>query len=226
MGILADPKVRAIRIIECGETMEELSVRDFLLEPMYFKWGYSETSIIKLRSGVIDRLREAKKILNEMPGCAGWNFKIWDGFRTLKTQTILYENYLDELRAKNPEWSDELLRDAVEIFVAPPSRNKELPAPHNTGGAVDLTIVDGDGNEIEMGTLFDEFDVKSYTSHFALSEDEKGKFFHANRMLLKDVLESVGFTNYHEEWWHFSYGDQNWAASKGLSEAIYGSVEL
>lgn len=226
MGILADPKVREVRIVECGETVEELNVRDFLLEPMYFDWGYSETPIIRLRGGVINRLREAKKILNDMPGCAGWNFKIWDGFRTLKTQTILYENYLNELRAKNPEWSDEMLRDAVEIFVAPPSRNKELPAPHNTGGAVDLTIVDRDGDEIDMGTLFDEFDVKSYTNHFALSEDEKGKFFHKNRMLLKDVLESVGFTNYHEEWWHFSYGDQNWAASKGLSETIYGSVEL
>ncbi len=226
MGILSDLKVRRVRIEECGEAMLELNGADFLLESMYFKWGYSETPTMQLRAGVAERLLKAKKMLNVMPGCEGWNLKIWDGFRTLKTQAILYDNYWEELKVKNPSWSEKVLREAVEIFVAPPSHDKKLPAPHNTGGAVDLTIVDADRVEIDMGTKFDEFDFRSFTDHFAGSAGEKERIYNENRMLLKKLLESVGFVNYHEEWWHFSFGDQNWAAEKEIDAAIYGSVEL
>lgn len=224
MGILNNPAILGIEIKECGEPLVLLNSLEFVIEPMYFHWGYSDTNFIKLRSGVLDKLREAKGFLQRISGYKGWNFKIWDGYRTLATQKILYDNYWDELTSEHPEWSDEQLHKAVQIFVAPPSRDPTLPAPHNTGGAVDLTLVDAQGHELNMGTAFDEFNVKSYTDHF--KKGEQAMTFHRNRTLLKRVLEEAGFRNYHEEWWHFSYGDQNWARQIEAEFAIYGSCEI
>ena len=113
MGILSDLKVREVRIEECGEVMVELKSTDFLLEPMYFKWGYSENPVMRLRAGVTERLLKAKKNLIAISGCEGWNFKIWDGFRTLKTQAILYHNYWEELKMKNPfSWKKTIAGDS------------------------------------------------------------------------------------------------------------------
>ncbi len=220
MGILDKAGIQNIEIIDCAEKLEVLSASEFVLSPMYYRWGFSDTEVIELRSGLIEKLRSAKKSLK-----TGWNFKIWDGYRTLHTQGLLYEDYWNRLKKENPEWSDEELKKAVEIFVSFPSKDLALPAPHNTGGAVDLTLVDEKGNDIQMGTDFDEFHVKSYTDNFS---DKTGleAVFHQNRMLLKKVLEDVGFVNYHEEWWHFSYGDQEWARQNGLNQAVYGSMEL
>jgi len=245
MGILDKAGIQNIEIIDCNEKLEVLNTSEFVLLPMYYRWGFSNSEVIELRSGLIERLRSAKKTLKP-----GWNFKIWDGYRTLHTQGLLYEDYWNRLKKENPEWTDSELKKAVEIFVSFPSKDIALPAPHNTGGAVDLTLVDEKGNDIQMGTDFDEFHVKSYTDHFS---DKKGFFprrgklifknksrselhsvvsagleaiFHQNRMLLKKVLEDVGFVNYHEEWWHFSYGDQEWARQNGLNQAVYGSMEL
>lgn len=227
MGILNNPAILGIEIRECGEPLVLLDELEFVIEPMYFNWGYSDTNLVKLREGVITKLRQARAGLP-----AGWNFKIWDGYRTLATQKILYDNYWDELKVEHPDWSDEQLHAAVQIFVAPPSRDPSLPAPHNTGGAVDLTLVDEYGRDIPMGTAFDEFNIKSYTDHFKNNSNgisqtgESAMPFHRNRMLLKRSLGEVGFRNYHEEWWHFSFGDQNWARQAEAEFAIYGSMEL
>lgn len=204
-----------IPIKECGEPLVEYELEEFVLEPMYFKWGFSEIEKIENRSGVIKKLREAKKLLP-----AGWNFKIWDGYRTLKVQKLLYDDYYKRLKAKNPSFEHEKICQMVEIFVSPPSHNTLFPAPHNTGGAVDLTVVDGDGVELDMGTPFDEFTERSFTNHF-----KYGTIFE-NRMMFKKIMEAVGFANYFEEWWHYSYGDQEWAKTNKTDKAVYGSVEL
>lgn len=236
-----------IEIYECGEEVVFLNGNDFFLEPIYFKWKFSDTNVMKLRSGVIEKLKNAKEILQNLPGRSGWNFKIWDGYRPLSTQKKLYDNYFNILKEKYPLLEDKRLHEATGIFVFPPSYDPTNPSPHNTGGAIDLTLVDENSVEIPMGTQFDEFNVRSFTDHFKESNDSidpnavcadlpKGKAslypenecraFHKNRMLLKKVLEEAGFVNYHEEWWHFSYGDAAWAKQKQAPYAIYGSGEL
>lgn len=209
-----DHKIK-IPIEENGDPLIEYSANDFILEPMYFNWGHSEVEKIENRTGVVKRLREAKYKLPK-----GYNFKIWDGYRTLKVQKILYDDYYDRLKAEHPDFSHEKLCQMVEIFVSPPSHNPLFPAPHNTGGAVDLTIVDENGKELPMGTPFDEFTERSFTNHFKDGE------FHENRMMFKEIMESVGFANYFEEWWHYSYGDQEWAKTTSANKALYGSLEL
>lgn len=204
-----------IPIKECDETLIKYSNEEFVLEPMYFKWGFSEIETIENRPGVIERLRKAKALLPN-----GFNFKIWDGYRTLKVQKILYDDYYERLKAQHPDFTHEKLCQMVEIFVSPPSHDPLFPAPHNTGGAVDLTIIDADGRELQMGTPFDEFTEQSFTNHFKEGE------FYDNRMMFKEIMGKVGFANYFEEWWHYSYGDQEWAKTTKASCALYGSVEL
>ncbi len=55
-------------------------------------------------------------------------------------------------------------------------------------------------NSVDMGTGYDCFDIRSHTLH----PDIQG-IARANRLLLKQVMERHGFTNYKKEWWHYTY---------------------
>jgi zinc D-Ala-D-Ala dipeptidase len=222
MGIFDSLKKDRPLIEECGEDMEALSPDDFVLDPRYFEWGFSYVEEIKLRVSIIDRLKEAREFLP-----SGWNFKIWDGYRTLATQEAIYKDYWSRLVEEHKDWTDDQVRAQVEIFVAPASHDKSLPSPHNTGATVDLTLVDDAGNEVDMGTEFDEFREASYSDHFADAvSDSEEEDWHTNRLLLRSAMFKAGFVGYSDEWWHFSYGTQEWAGQTGSVKAIFGSVEL
>jgi len=222
MGILDKAKKENILIEECGEEMVTLIPEDFILDPKYFEWGFSETPEMKLRGKIVERLLAAKALLP-----SGWNFKIWDGFRTLTTQKLVYQDYWDRLKEEHSDWSDEKLQAQVEIFVSPASHDQAFPSPHNTGGTVDLTLIDENGHEVDMGTGFDEFKEASYSDYFIDSPEGTQEYkWHQNRLLLRNVLVEAGFTNYWDEWWHFSYGTQEWAQQSGKEKAFYGSTEL
>jgi D-alanyl-D-alanine dipeptidase len=84
---------------------------------------------------------------------------------------------------------EDLLRDG---YIASRSR-------HNLGLAVDLTLVSAaTGRELAMGTAFDTFSSAAHTANAA------GEVA-ANRRRLVRLMEAEGFTNYAQEWWHFSY---------------------
>lgn len=208
------------------EKLVELDPNEFVLEPVYFKLGHSDTDKMYLREGAIEKLRLAQLNLRKTKRCEGWNLKVWDGFRTLKVQKILYDDYYSVLKQKHPAWSDKKLRKGVEVFVCLPSYDPLSPSYHNTGGTVDLTLVDENGEEIEMGTPFDEFTEKAFVDYFADKKDPESVELHKNRMLLQKVMMDAGFINYEEEWWHFSYGTKEWAEKTGADFAVYGSVEL
>lgn len=112
----------------------------------------------------------------------GLGLKIFDAYRPARaTQAMV-------------EWTQrvdrgDLLRDG---YIASRSR-------HNLGVAVDLTLIDlGTGRELDMGTLFDTFSAAAHTANAS------GQVA-ANRQLLKLAMEREGFTNYDQEWWHFSF---------------------
>jgi D-alanyl-D-alanine dipeptidase len=82
--------------------------------------------------------------------------------------------------------------------------------PHSTGGAVDLTLSDVDGEELAMGTG-------------ATGENVRVA---ANRQLLGTALTAVGLVNYPPAWWHWSHGDRYWAFTTGTLIARYGPDQL
>lgn len=205
-----------IPIQECGEPLEKVSPDEFVCVPVYFQRGVSRDARMRLRSGVIARLRKAKRHLPE-----GWSFKIWDGFRALETQRRLFEDYRAVLAKGHPGWTEEQLTDAAAVFISTPSADPNAVPPHNSGGAVDLTLQDAEGREVAMGTGFDAFIDRAGTAYF---EKRDGQV-HQNRMILMAALEEEGFVNYPEEWWHFDYGNQLWAMRTGAPFAVYGSME-
>ncbi|WP_256078713.1 M15 family metallopeptidase [Massilia sp. YIM B04103] len=91
-------------------------------------------------------------------------------------------------------------------YIAEPSRG----SIHSFGMAVDITIVDEQGRELDMGTGFDDL---SELSHPAL-EDEllaRGAIrpeHVANRQLLRDAMFQAGWHGIKSEWWHFDCGDR------------------
>lgn len=92
------------------------------------------------------------------------------------------------------EWTrrvgrEDLLRDG---YIASRSR-------HNLGLAVDLTLAErATGRELEMGTPFDTFSPAAHTANAT-------GVAAVNRQRLVAAMESEGFTNYDQEWWHFTY---------------------
>jgi CubicO group peptidase (beta-lactamase class C family)/D-alanyl-D-alanine dipeptidase len=89
--------------------------------------------------------------------------------------------------------------DDKKLFVADPSRGSR----HNRGAAVDLTLYDlKTGRPVEMVGTYDEIGDRSYPDYPGGTSLQRW-----HRELLRDVMESVGFTVYEAEWWHFDYKD-------------------
>ncbi len=74
---------------------------------------------------------------------------------------------------------------------------------HSRGSAVDLTLVDAKGVELDMGTVFDFFHEKSHTANPTITSQQK-----KNRETLLKLMTAQGFKNFHQEWWHFSLVDE------------------
>ena len=81
-------------------------------------------------------------------------------------------------------------------YVANPAKGSK----HNRGVAVDLTLVDAQGKELDMGTPFDFFGKKAHHTCTTLP-----KKVLENRKLLKDVLNKYNFKSIFSEWWHYEY---------------------
>jgi D-alanyl-D-alanine dipeptidase len=82
------------------------------------------------------------------------------------------------------------------------SFNKE-GSNHNRGAAVDVTLIDFDGHELEMPTRIEEIDKRSHRDYDLLP-----KQVIANRQLLEDVMINGGFIPFEMQWWHFD--DSEW----------------
>ena len=70
---------------------------------------------------------------------------------------------------------------------------------HSRGSTMDLTLAHADGTELDMGTHFDFFSLKSWTA-----DPSVGAAAHANRGLLATAMRRRGFRGYDREWWHFT----------------------
>ncbi len=210
--IYTNEQLMEVTIKENGERLVNLA------EYANFIIDVEETSkrLQKLGPGVCYvRLTPAVMLARaqEIIGKKGMRFKIVDGYRPMSAQKEVYAQVLEETRKKHKDWSQEELEKETDRWVA----NPKVVPPHTTGGALDLTIVDKKGKELDMGTPLNSVDERSYTQSDKISE--KGR---ANRKNMIDVMTSVGFVNNPREWWHWSYGDRRWAKTMG-TEAVYGS---
>ena len=106
----------------------------------------------------------------------GYKLKIFDAYRPVDVQQKLWD----------------ILPDAN--FIAPPEKG----SPHSRGVAVDLTLVDRNNNELDMGTEFDEFSRLSYHGCIDISQES-----YKNRLLLLGIMTDSGWDFFRNEWWHY-----------------------
>ena len=115
---------------------------------------------------------------------------------------------LDALRPQRVQqqlW-DTLEGTGLQMYLANPARG----SIHSYGMALDITLLDEAGRELDMGTGFDDM---TNLSHPALEEGflmtgELSDEQLANRRLLREAMLEAGFFGINTEWWHFDCGDR------------------
>lgn len=129
---------------------------------------------------LIDAVAQALKNTTHDFNSLGYCIKIWDGYRPLQAQYTFWQLVPDP------------------NYVADPKQGSR----HNRGCAVDVTLVDQNGQELDMGTGFDDFTIKAHRDYQNFSDQAL-----KNRQILQTVMEKHGFIGWHEEWWHFDFKD-------------------
>jgi len=97
-----------------------------------------------------------------------------------------------------PFWVQKLMWKKIPVpgLVANPATGSR----HNRGSAVDVSLVDASGNELDFGTPHDDFSKKAKTFYPNLSDTIK-----KNRLYLREVMQHNNFSGINSEWWHFSH---------------------
>jgi D-alanyl-D-alanine dipeptidase len=115
---------------------------------------------------------------------------------------------LDALRPHRVQvqlW-DHLDGTGLREYVADPA----LGSIHSFGMALDVTVIDADGRELDMGSGFDEMTAASHprleAAHVASGVLAPRHVRH--RTLLRDAMAAGGFSGIDNEWWHFDMGDR------------------
>lgn len=130
-----------------------------------------------LRYGTVKKLAAAQERLAEQ----GLSLKIWDAYRPVSAQWTLWQVCPDPR------------------YVADPRQGS---SNHSRGSAVDVTLVDSQGRELDMPTDFDDFSARADRDYADCTEIQA-----ANARLLEQVMRECGFQPYWQEWWHFSDTD-------------------
>jgi D-alanyl-D-alanine dipeptidase len=125
-----------------------------------------------LQKGAAKKLAKAQ----EMFKADGYSIKIYDAYRPSSVSGELYKAVPDS------------------TYVAPAGSSN-----HNRGASVDITLVDGNGNELEMPSAVMELNEKAGRNNKSMSQVAK-----ANMDYLTDIMKKCGFITYSAEWWHYT----------------------
>jgi len=122
----------------------------------------------------------------------GWSALILDALRPQRVQQQLW---------------DALAGTPLQMYLADPVRG----SIHSFGMAIDITLLDETGREIDMGSGFDEMSERSHPALEAalLGRGEITPAQVANRQLLRDAMAHGGFHGINSEWWHYDFGDRD-----------------
>jgi D-alanyl-D-alanine dipeptidase len=130
------------------------------------------------------RVKTVKSLLeaNKMFLAKGYKIKLYDCYRPKAIQKKMFQ----------------LVPDAN--YVANPKKG----SIHNRGGAVDISLVDFNGIELDMGTKFDFFGEEASHKYQNLSDE-----ILANRKILKEIMLQNNFKSFDSEWWHYNLNGSN-----------------
>lgn len=167
---------------------------------------------VSVRTSVMQRLVAAQKALP-----SGWQLVIKAGLRPRSVQQDLFDSLKAQTRASKPTWNNQQLLAHVRTYVSDP---KLTISPHTTGGAVDVVVLDDKTKQlVDMGCAINQDTPLAFCYNPALPHEAAN-----NRKLLLSAMLDAGFANLAYEWWHFSYGDQYWAAFYNKPHALYSAL--
>jgi D-alanyl-D-alanine dipeptidase len=195
--------------------------------PPYWQKIEGAVEQLWLRKSVAEKLLKVNKRASE----AGLELFLFDAWRPRSVQAYFHDVWMPrELQRRDPALGGAALTEEVERYWAAPSDNADSPAPHATASAVDLTLRWKDGETLWMGSLFDDVTALAHRDRFEQLDRENFSFSdqeaRANRRLLHWLMTEEGFAGHPDEWWHFSWGDQLWAALTGAPAAHYGLASI
>lgn len=146
-----------------------------------------DSPVACLRKGTADKLKAA----SEEAGLKGCRLKIWDAYRPPRVQFKMWSIY------PNPR------------FLADPHKGF---SDHSRGCAVDLTLVDTGGKELDMPSAFDEFTSRADRDYRDVTPAQK-----ANALYLEKVMARHGLIPIRTEWWHFADSERK---SYGVTDQL------
>jgi len=193
--------------------------------PPYWRRIGGAVPDLKLRRTVAQKLAKVNARLKP----EGLELYLFDAWRPRAVQAYFHDVWMPaELQRRDPALEGEALLREVERYWAAPTDDSRQPAPHSTGAASDLTLRLIGGEALWMGSLFDDATLLGHRDRF--EGDDAGLVFsdeeaRANRRILHWVMTEEGFAGHPDEWWHFSWGDQLWAALRGEAVAHYGLAD-
>ncbi|TAG93670.1 MAG: peptidase M15 [Oscillatoriales cyanobacterium] len=142
----------------------------------FLKRKLYSTAKCALRSSVAEKLGKVQTDLEKI----GLGLKVYDCYRPFSVTKQMWDFLPDP------------------NYVANPARGSR----HNRGAAVDLTLVDRTGKELEMPTPYDDFTTRAHRDYAGGSTQSR-----KNRQLLEDAMKKQGFVGITTEWWHFDSED-------------------
>ena len=155
------------------------STNNFMGEDLYgdFRTAYLHEKAFKKLVSAAKELEKVKPT---------WKFLVYDSLRPRSVQRRLW---------------DKVKGTDQEQYVA----NPEPGSIHNFGFAIDISLADEDGKEVDMGTSYDNFTELAHPElEDRLLKQGKLKLKQVeHRRLLRGVMKRAGFHSINNEWWHF-----------------------
>lgn len=169
---------------------------------------------LKIRSGVLDQLLKVRSFLPKE-----LKITIKMGYRPIEIQKKLFKEIFESIRRKHPNQNRDRVYKTTLQFIDDPDK---YIARHATGGAIDLTLFnERTSTYLDFGCPVNYPDSLSWTYNSKPLTRRQIE----NRLLLTEAMFKANFCNLASEWWHYSYGDQQWALFFNKKRAKYGIYE-
>jgi D-alanyl-D-alanine dipeptidase len=202
---LTDPRLAALPVEECGEPLIDVCAIQSLTADD--RCGAREGSSTRLRATVVDRLVTAQSLLPR-----GVRLLVIEGHRSMHRQQEHFAECVADLAAVHPDWPIGQVREEAGWHCSPSGT-----APHRTGAAVDVSLCDPEGRELDLGGPV-------YATPLSTVDSTPSAV--ANRRILRTALGDAGLINLPTAWWHWSFGDPYWALATGAPAVQYGPVDV
>lgn len=168
------PKLLKNNLVDVAYLTDDISIKmKFATEENPLGENVYGRSVCLLQSDTLEKLLKAVEVFKE----DGYTLIIYDAYRPYSVTVKLYNKY------KNTS------------YVA----GTRFGSYHNKGVAIDMSLLDGEGNPIEMPS-----DVMTLNSTSNRNNKDMTKTARKNMEYMEDVMKDCGFSTISSEWWHFT----------------------